>query len=140
MVGLPRSIIKKYGVSKKAWAVFRGTKHSAPRARGKSMVRHRFGRKRRGGGIGGLLSGKGKLAGMIGMGVVGQVIAGYVGAMAADKFMPGNSMVRLGAAFIAGGPIGAGAAFIAPGLPNQILGGLGGGLNETTSSSASRIY
>lgn len=29
MVGLPRSIIKKYGVSKKAWAVFRGTKRRA---------------------------------------------------------------------------------------------------------------
>lgn len=26
MTGLPRSIIKKYGVSKKAWAVFRGQK------------------------------------------------------------------------------------------------------------------
>jgi len=28
MSGLPASIIKKYGVSKKAWAVFRGTKRA----------------------------------------------------------------------------------------------------------------
>lgn len=26
--GLPKSIIKKYGISKKAWAVFRGKKHT----------------------------------------------------------------------------------------------------------------
>jgi len=40
MTGLPRSIIKKYGVSKKAWAVFRSTKHSNKR-RVVSMAKRR---------------------------------------------------------------------------------------------------
>jgi hypothetical protein len=47
MVGLPRAIIKKYGVTKKAWQVFRGrhksrvskTKHVGGKTR---MVRHRY--------------------------------------------------------------------------------------------------
>lgn len=43
MAGLPKSIIKKYGVSKKAWDVFRGTrsrkKKTAPKAR-KRRVHH----------------------------------------------------------------------------------------------------
>jgi len=58
MVGLPRNIIKKYGVSKKAWAVFRGrkqrVKYSKVLRRGKTMARRyrRFGRRRRGGGGG----------------------------------------------------------------------------------------
>lgn len=34
MTGLPSSIIKKYGVSKKAWAVFRGQKRSRSRNKG----------------------------------------------------------------------------------------------------------
>lgn len=58
MAGLPKSIIKKYGVSKKAWAVYRGNK------RGTTMAKKRrsrgFGRKssrRRGGSRGGMMSG-----------------------------------------------------------------------------------
>ena len=52
MAGLPRSIIKKYGVSKKAWSVFRGMKTITPVKRGLKMARRtrrmsfkRFGRK-----------------------------------------------------------------------------------------------
>jgi hypothetical protein len=61
MTGLPSSIIKKYGVSKKAWAVFRGHKSSSHRRAKKSggrMVRHRFRKagRRRSGGMGGLMS------------------------------------------------------------------------------------
>ena len=59
MAGLPSNIIKKYGVSKKAWAVFRGQKSSShSRARGGRMVRHRFKKtaRRRSGGMGGLMS------------------------------------------------------------------------------------
>ena len=59
MVGLPRSIIKKYGVTKKAWAVFRGSSgqvhtHRARRRMRASggMVRHRRGRRHSGGSSG----------------------------------------------------------------------------------------
>ena len=51
--GLPKSIIKKYGISKKAWAVFRGqkSKSSTPRTsktsrKVKKMARRRYSRKR----------------------------------------------------------------------------------------------
>lgn len=57
MTGLPRSIIKKYGVSKKAWAVFRGTHSRAKssRARGTTTMAKRkgFRRARRSSGFGG---------------------------------------------------------------------------------------
>ena len=62
MVGLPSSIIKKYGVSKKAWAVFRGSKSRSPSRAKKSggrMARRRGFRKagrRRSGGMGSLMS------------------------------------------------------------------------------------
>ena len=36
MAGLPRALIKKYGVSKKAWAVFRGRRGKARAARSQS--------------------------------------------------------------------------------------------------------
>ena len=63
---------------------------------------------------------------MIGMGLIGSVIGGYVGGIVADKLMPGNTMVKLAASFIAGGPIGAGAVYLAPNLPNSVLGGISG--------------
>ena len=50
--GLPKSIIKKYGISKKAWAVFRGqkSKGSTPRPKKarkvKKVARRRYSRKR----------------------------------------------------------------------------------------------
>jgi len=37
--GLPKSIIKKYGISKKAWRVFRGKKKGSSRPRPKSKAR-----------------------------------------------------------------------------------------------------
>lgn len=54
-VGLPKSIIAKYGITKKAWQVFRGKKRGSnpaskpnPKGRTKTMARRRyFGRKRR---------------------------------------------------------------------------------------------
>jgi hypothetical protein len=39
MAKLPKSIIKKYGISKKAWAVFRGNKTSSKRTRGIKMAK-----------------------------------------------------------------------------------------------------
>jgi len=44
MAKLPKSIIKKYGISKKAWAVFRGQSHSTKRTN-KTMAKKRFGRR-----------------------------------------------------------------------------------------------
>lgn len=46
MVGLPRSIIKKYGVSKKAWAVFRGSKGTRKKKSGGSMAKKKYSKKR----------------------------------------------------------------------------------------------
>jgi len=44
MAGLPKSIIAKYGVTKKAWQVFRGTKKSRKTStRGKTMARRKSG-------------------------------------------------------------------------------------------------
>ena len=55
MAKLPKSIIKKYGISKKAWAVFRGTKKiKTSSTRGKSMARHKksYGKSAKSGGMG----------------------------------------------------------------------------------------
>lgn len=42
MTGLPKSIIKKYGVTKKAWQVFRGNKTVTKPTRMKTMARRGF--------------------------------------------------------------------------------------------------
>ena len=39
MAKLPKSIIKKYGISKKAWSVFRGTKKTKSISRGYKMAK-----------------------------------------------------------------------------------------------------
>jgi hypothetical protein len=55
MARLPKSIIKKYGISKKAWSVFRGSKGSSKKktkSRGYSMAKkRRFGGKKNGKGF-----------------------------------------------------------------------------------------
>ena len=45
MVGLPKSIIQKYGVSKKAWQVFRGRKHQSKTRSVRSMPKKRSARR-----------------------------------------------------------------------------------------------
>lgn len=70
MTGLPSNIIKKYGVSKKAWAVFRGGKRrksSKKQYTGGTMAKKRISRKSNG------------LKGIMG-GIVGQVVGvgGYI--------------------------------------------------------------
>ena len=42
MVGLPKSLIKKYGITKKAWSIFRGSK---PKTRSKTMAKRKSTRK-----------------------------------------------------------------------------------------------
>jgi len=39
MAKLPKSIIKKYGITKKAWSVFRGTKTKTKKSGGKKMAK-----------------------------------------------------------------------------------------------------
>lgn len=126
MTGLPRSIIKKYGVSKKAWAVYRGSttqSRSKKSTRGRThMARKRYSRRRGGGGFG--LGSKG----MLGGGVVGGALLGLGAMYAVNTFAPqfsGNSLVKAGAGFLAGGPVGAAAAFL-----------LGGGMGGTSSARA----
>jgi len=41
MAKLPKSIIKKYGISKKAWSVFKGKTQTTTRTRGTTMARRR---------------------------------------------------------------------------------------------------
>jgi len=47
--GLPKSIIKKYGISKKAWSVYRGkkTRKSNPRPKKARKVKRRMARRRK---------------------------------------------------------------------------------------------
>ena len=47
MVGLPASIIKKYGVTKKAWAVYRRSKHKTASGKKWSYPHRNTGRKLR---------------------------------------------------------------------------------------------
>lgn len=80
MVGLPKSIIKKYGITKKAWAVFRGKslKRSAPKSKVTAMAKtrkraarakKRYTRRARGlmGGLGKGLSFKSLASGTLGL-------------------------------------------------------------------------
>lgn len=47
MAKLPKSIIKKYGISKKAWQVYRGQSRSSKRGTTKQMAKKRYARIRR---------------------------------------------------------------------------------------------
>ena len=50
MVGLPKSIIKKYGISKKAWAVFRASKRASgpnPRPKKARKVKRKLARRKK---------------------------------------------------------------------------------------------
>lgn len=81
MVGLPKSIIKKYGITKKAWEIFRGhksLKRSSPKSKVTAMAKtrkrvgrakKRYTRRARGlmGGLGKGLSFKSLAAGTLGL-------------------------------------------------------------------------
>lgn len=54
MAKLPKALIKKYGISKKAWAIFRGSKsRSTKRVRSSSMAKKRYFGKKSKSGLGG---------------------------------------------------------------------------------------
>jgi hypothetical protein len=89
MSGLPRSIIKKYGVSKKAWAVYRSsgatTKRATSSRRSGNMSRRFRTRSRcRSGGIGGIFNSKGMLGKKLPVkGILGLVACGVLGYLGA---------------------------------------------------------
>jgi len=68
MVGLPKSIIKKYGISKKAWEVFRGkkSKGSNPRPKKARKVKRKVAKRKRSRRRGGMTI---PLAPIIGLGI-----------------------------------------------------------------------
>ena len=112
MAGLPRSIIKKYGVSKKAWAVYRGNKsgstRSATKSRGASMAKRRSSRRSSSGGFGGgkLMTGFYRPSGMIASALQG------IGAAAVASKLPVNVPYKgVIAAGVVGGLPGAAAVW-----------------------------
>ena len=123
MAKLPKSIIRKYGISKKAWSVFRGEKKTTNR-RVSSMARRGF-RRSRSRGSGGL--GGGKL--MNGLyrpqGIIGQALTG-VGAGYASNLIPVNIPYKSTiAAFVVGGVPGA--------VANMLVGNMMGGASVSGS-------
>jgi len=144
MVGLPRAIIKKYGVTKKAWAVFRGTKgrrktrtsrlssarvvYVARRRRSKYYGRtRRRGRTRGGNRLFGL-STKGIIPG-VGFGLLGVVAAVFAKDMIANAIPINVPFKDKGVAFAIAGPAGVAAAFAKDFLmPSGTSGTSSGGL------------
>lgn len=111
MVGLPRAIIKKYGVTKKAWAVFRGRGSASPkrarravkrRARARGVVRmaRRRGRSRSSGGLG--LGGGGMLGGTF-----KNALAGFGAGSLAQNIGFGGILPEAIAGYVVAGPLGA---------------------------------
>lgn len=103
MAKLPKNIIRKYGISKKAWSIFRGEKRTTTR-RVSGMARRRHSRSRGGGGPGGgkLMNGLIKPSGMLGQAVSG------LGAAYVSNLIPVNIPYKPTiAAFLVGGIPGA---------------------------------
>ena len=113
MSGLPKSIIRKYGVSKKAWSVYRGSKKSGHRSAIRSvshMAKRRWTRSRRsfGGGMkNGLMSGFWKPQGMI-----GNALMGIGASKVVEQFNVPIPYAREIAGGIVGGLPGAGAVYL----------------------------
>lgn len=95
MAKLPKSIIKKYGISKKAWAVFRGSKKAKKSTRGTTMARRKYkGHKSKSGSKGGFMA------------KATQFLLGAAGAVAYDVFLspmiPLSGMIKNIVEFIVG--------------------------------------
>jgi len=121
---LPKSIIQKYGISKKAWAVFRGQSRTTTRGESvarRSRVRHSRSRKSFGGGS--MMSGMFKPSGILGAAVLG------VGAALLSGYIPVNIPYKATiAGFLVGGVPGAAAAYLIGGQASN-SGGSGITLN-----------
>ena len=116
---LPKSIIQKYGISKKAWAVFRGQKRTTNRGVSVARrIRTRHTRSRKGFGGGSMMNGMFKPSGILGAAVLG------VGAALLSGYIPVNIPYKPTiAGFLVGGIPGAAAAYLI------------GGQGSTSSSS-----
>lgn len=112
MVGLPKSIIKKYGVTKKAWAVFRENKTTTRKTktrRSEPMAKRRTSRGRSSGAFSSnkMMNGFYKPSGMLGNALMG------IGAATVAAKIPVNVPYKgVIAAGIVGGLPGAGAVFL----------------------------
>jgi hypothetical protein len=121
MAKLPKSIIKKYGISKKAWAVFRGNKRTTTKikVRGhRNMARHRYRSYHRRKSTGGkFMTGLIKPSGIIAGAVLG------LGAAALSEYVPVNIPYKQTIA-----------AFAVGGVPGAVAQMLAGNLNAGSSS------
>jgi hypothetical protein len=151
MAKLPKAIIKKYGITKKAWAVFRGTKRRKGAMRwhdfsGGKMVKHRrrggmFGRVRR---YSSGIKGKINEFAIIATAFLEPVIDGFVAKFAGSLGGIANILKLVAAYFLKkkGGMVGSIAQTIyvieiyklAKGLMGGGLGNLLSGVSETTLS------
>jgi hypothetical protein len=114
MTGLPKWIIKKYGVSKKAWAVFRAGAHKVvhhvhsrtTRRRVISMAKRRYGGRRGGSGMFGRITRIPKTPQALMNAAIGGIVGGMVGSMIAAQVAPEHQQIAsmAGAAF--GGGLG----------------------------------
>ena len=128
MVKLTKAIIKKYGISKKAWAVARAKggraktrkTNTKTRRRSTSMVKRRYTKRRRST-LGGMGLNKGTFVKVLS----GLAIGSIVGGIAGD-----NKLIKGGAGFLLGGIPGAiGSAF-----GSQILETVSGGMSGVSSA------
>ena len=116
MAGLPRYLIKKYGVSKKAWAVFRGGKRTTKKRVGGKMAR------RRKGGFGGSSGGMG------GLFSTKNLVGTLAGAYLAPKVGLNPQLGAAAGSFIYGkkGVVGAAVGYFAAPYIMGLLGGMSG--------------
>jgi len=105
---LPKSIIKKYGITKKAWQIFKGTTRKARTSRGATSMKRRA-RTSRNSGLGGrkLMDGLYSPQGMIKSAILG------VGAATIASQLPIDFKYKQEVAALAvGGIVGAGVVYL----------------------------
>ena len=112
MAKLPKSIIRKYGITKKAWSVFRGNKATTRKTGVKTMAR----RKHSSSGRSRFLSGGLMKAPIKTDGMIADAIKGLGGAEVSDA-IPFNLQLgpiskRMIAGYLVGGVVGLGAVYI----------------------------
>jgi hypothetical protein len=116
MTGLPRNIIKKYGVTKKAWAVFRGGRRSSHKTRSVMRVAKRRGHRRS---ARGTLGGLGSMKNIVGT-VGGAMLAKYAGIN--PRFGGALGAYLYGKTGLLGAGVGYVAAPIATSITDKFLG------------------
>jgi len=119
--GLPKSIIKKYGVTKKAWAVFRGETKGKHKSKGNpsnpGMAKYKTARRAAGGAAG--------MARKLEKGVGASRIAERLMNILGFPPDPYKSAVSVGAGFVRGGiPGGIGAIVFSSNILEMLLSGV----------------